>query len=76
MNWFLLVGVWHNWKANISRNHILKLTNEKTGDAIMGEKKEAMVNKKVAIALGIIVMILFSGMSYFHTLEKTSSHES
>lgn len=42
--------------------YIFKSTREKTSDAIMSAKNENMVNKNVAIALGIIVMILLTGI--------------
>jgi cell division protein FtsB len=48
--------------AQFTKSYILKSTKEKTSDTIMSEKNEDMVNKKVAIVLGIIVMVLFTGI--------------
>jgi hypothetical protein len=41
----------------------------------MSEKKEELVSKKVAIVLGVIVMILFSGIivvfAFFHQKSRS-----
>jgi cell division protein FtsB len=48
--------------AQFTKPYILKSTKEKTSDTIMSGKNENMVDKNVAIALGIIAMVLFTGI--------------